>query len=154
MDGPLPDVSFPTATPLVMSVARTFWEKATAAHVYCAQARIRGERYARHRHDLAAIARSPYFASIVADHAVAAAVARHKSRFFIEKDTEGAVIDYIPATQGHLRLVPEGHAREALAEDYAAMLADDVMVGDALSFDQLMQACAEVAAQVNKAAVS
>jgi hypothetical protein len=53
MDGPLPDVSFPTATPLVMSVARTFWEKATAAHVYCAQARIRGERYARHWHDLA-----------------------------------------------------------------------------------------------------
>ena len=32
------------------------------------------------------------------------------------------------------------------------MLADDVMIGDALSFDQLMQACAEVAAQVNKAA--
>ena len=152
MDGLLPDVSFPTATPLVMSVARTFWEKATAAHVYCAQARIRGERYARHWHDLAAIARSPYFASIVTDHAVASAVARHKSCFFIEKDTEGAVINYIRATQGHLRIVPEGHPREALAEDYAAMLADDVMIGDALSFDQLMQACAEVAAQVNKAA--
>lgn len=154
MDGHLPDVSFPTATPLVMSVARTFWEKATAAHVYCAQGRIRGERYARHWHDLAAIARSPYFASIVADHAVAAAVARHKSCFFIEKDAEGAVIDYATATQGHLRIVPEGQARKALAEDYAAMSADEVMVGDALSFDQLMPACAEVAARVNKAAAS
>jgi Nucleotidyl transferase AbiEii toxin, Type IV TA system len=153
MDGHLPDVSFPTATPVVMSVARTFWEKATAAHVYCAQGRIRGERYARHWHDLAAIARSPHFASIVADHAVAVAVARHKSCFFIEKDTEGAVIDYAAATQGYLRIVPEGQARKALAEDYAAMLADEVMVGDALSFDQLMQACTEVAARVNKAAV-
>ena len=107
-----------------------------------------------HWHDLAAIARSPYFASIVADHAVAAAVAQHKSCFFIEKDTEGAVIDYTAATHGHLRIVPEGDAREALAEDYAAMLADEVMIGDALSFDQLMQACAEVAAQVNKSTVS
>ena len=34
----LTEVSFPIASPLVMSVARTFWEKATAAHVFCAQA--------------------------------------------------------------------------------------------------------------------
>lgn len=31
MDGQLSDVSFPIAWPVVMSVARTFWEKATAA---------------------------------------------------------------------------------------------------------------------------
>lgn len=35
--------------------------------------------------------------------------------------------------------------RKALASDYAAMLADDVMLGDALPFDRLMRACAEVA---------
>jgi hypothetical protein len=72
-------VAFPTASPLVMDIARTFWEKATAAHVFCAQGRIRSERYARHWHDLAAIAQSPYFASILADQDVADAVARHKS---------------------------------------------------------------------------
>ena len=154
MDGHLPDVSFPTASPLVMSVARTFWEKATAAHVYCAQGRIRSERYARHWHDLAAIARSRYFAGVITDRAVAAAVARHKSFFFIEKDVNDAVIDYASATDGHLRIVPEGEAREALAADYAAMLADEVMVGDALAFDQLIQACADVEAKVNAAAVS
>jgi hypothetical protein len=44
MDGHVEGVSFPIASPLVMSVARTFWEKATAAHVYCAQGRIRSER--------------------------------------------------------------------------------------------------------------
>ena len=152
MDGQLPSVSFPTASPLVMNVARTFWEKATAAHVYCAQGRIRSERYARHWHDLAAIGRSQYFAEAVSDHAVATTVARHKSFFFIEKDAGGAVIDYSSAVTGQLKIVPEGDARNALVADYAEMLADEVMVGDALPFDQLMPACGEVEFKVNRAA--
>jgi hypothetical protein len=142
-------VSFPTAAPLVMSVARTFWEKATAAHVFCAQGRIRGERYARHWHDLAAIARSPHFAAVLADRAVAEVVARHKSFFFMEKDTDGRVIDYGAAATGHLKIVPEGDARAALAKDYAAMLADELMVGDTMSFDALMDACAALEVELN-----
>jgi len=46
-------VTFPVAHPLVMAAERTFWEKATAAHVYCLQGRLRGERYSRHWYDLA-----------------------------------------------------------------------------------------------------
>lgn len=118
MDGHVEGVKFPTASPLVTSVARTFWEKATAAH------------------------------------AVAKAVAEHKSYFFVEKDTRGAVIDYFPGDAGKLQLVPEGAARGALATDYANMLADEVMVGDALPFNQLMDACAEVAAKANATATS
>ncbi|MDR0781532.1 MAG: nucleotidyl transferase AbiEii/AbiGii toxin family protein [Pseudomonadales bacterium] len=150
--GHLAALSFPTASPLVMSVARTFWEKATAAHVFCAQGRIRGERYARHWHDLAAIARSHHFASVIADRTVAMAVARHKSHFFIEKAADGQVIDYETATTGHLKIVPDGEARIALAKDYAAMLADAVMVGDALSFAGLMNACADLEIKTNDAA--
>ena len=142
-------VSFPTATPLVMSVARTFWEKATAAHVYCAQGRIRSERYARHWHDLAAIARSSYFAGAIADRSVAHAVARHKSFFFVEKESGGSVINYLPAVRGPLRIVPAGDARTALADDYARMRADQVMLGDAPDFDALMRACGELEAQAN-----
>lgn len=153
MDGHVPNVSFPTASPVVLGVARTFWEKATAAHVYCAQGRIRSERYARHWHDLAALGRSQYFAGVVTDRAVAASVARHKSFFFVEKDSAGRVIDYLPAVTGRLNIVPAGEARSALAEDYASMLADQVMLGDALSFGQLMQACSEVEARANRAAV-
>jgi hypothetical protein len=37
-----PDVSFPSATPQVMRPERTFWEKATAIHVFCAQGSFRG----------------------------------------------------------------------------------------------------------------
>ncbi|MBN3851733.1 nucleotidyl transferase AbiEii/AbiGii toxin family protein, partial [Paraburkholderia sp. Ac-20342] len=150
MDGYVPEVSFPTASPLVMSLARTFWEKATAAHVYCAQGRIRGERYARHWHDLAAIARSPHFDEVVADRAVATMVAQHKSIFFIEKDANGTVIDYANAAQGRLRLVPEDDARKALAEDYAAMLDDSILLVDAAPFDQLMQTCADIESRINR----
>jgi len=152
MDGHVEGVLFPTASPVVMSVARTFWEKATAAHVYCAQGRIRSERYARHWHDLAAIGRSAYFAGAADDREVAKAVAEHKSYFFVEKDSAGVVIDYFPAASGGLQIVPEGAAREALAADYANMLADQLMVGNAIPFDELMQACAEIAARANATA--
>lgn len=152
MAGQVDGVTFPTAAPLVMSVARTFWEKATATHIYCAQGRIRGERYARHWHDLAAIMRSSYFQAAIEDRAVARAVADHKTHFFSEKDAEGKVIDYFVAVGGELQIVPNGAARETLAMDYAKMLEDQVMIGDALPFDQLMTVCAEVAQRANGAA--
>lgn len=153
MDGQIEGVTFPKATPQVMRVARTFWEKATAAHVYCAQARLRGDRYARHWHDLAAIARSPHFADAIADRTVASAVAEHKSRFFIEKDCAGQVIDYLAAAAGKLQIVPKGDALKELAADYARMIADDVMVRDAVPFDELMRRCADVAHAANAASV-
>lgn len=152
IEGQVNGVSFPVASPTVMSVTRTFWEKATAAHVYCAQGRIRGERYARHWHDLAAIMRSPYFDTAVEDREVARAVAEHKSHFFSEKGASGHPVDYLAAVAGSLQLVPEGAAREALAADYAGMLEDQVMVGDALPFQDLMAACEEVASRANAAA--
>lgn len=150
MAGHVEDVSFPTANPVVMNVARTFWEKATAAHVYCAQGRIRGERYARHWHDLAAIARSRYGDEAISNRAVAAAVANHKAFFFLEKDADGDVIDYKSAVTGNLRIVPEGAARNALQEDYAAMIGDGMMLGESLAFNQLMQACSDIEERANQ----
>lgn len=152
MDGHVQGITFPTATPVVMSVARTFWEKATAAHVYCAQGRIRGERYARHWHDLAAIARSHHFAEAVSNRPVAMAVAEHKSFFFPEKNAEGDTLDYRATVSGGICIVPEGATREALQEDYAAMIGDAMMLGDPLDFDQLMHACGEIQDQANRLA--
>ena len=54
----LPDLLFPRARPSVMLAERTFWEKATAIHVFCRQERKRGERLSRHWHDLARLDRS------------------------------------------------------------------------------------------------
>jgi hypothetical protein len=102
----IPGVLFPEARPQVLKIARTFWEKATAAHVYCLQDKNRGERFSRHWHDLAAIAATEQFGAIANDREVAEAVAEHKSWFFVEKDADGAVIDYRAAVRGHLKIVP------------------------------------------------
>ena len=56
----VPSVIFPDASPQVLDIARTFWEKATAAHVYCLQTKNRGERYSRQWHDLVANSGSPF----------------------------------------------------------------------------------------------
>ena len=152
IEGQVNGVSFPAASPIVMSVTRTFWEKATAAHVYCAQGRIRSERYARHWHDLAAIMRSPHFETAVKDSTVARAVARQKTHFFSEKDAAGHPVDYFAAVTGALQLVPKGAARDALATDYALMEEDHVMLGEARPFEDLMAACEEVASRANAAA--
>src|SRR5690606_23951433 len=62
----LPMLAFPEARPRVMLPERTFWEKATAAHVYCLQQRLRGHRMSRHWHDLTRLDRAG-----VADRAAA-----------------------------------------------------------------------------------
>ena len=93
-------VTFPTAQPLVMAAERTFWEKATAAHVYCLQGRLRGDRYSRHWYDLAALAKTTHFASAAIDHELARHVAEHKSMFFAEKDVDGGKVDYFQGTSG------------------------------------------------------
>ena len=79
-------------------------------------------------------------------------MAEHKSYFFVEKDAAGGVIDYFPAVAGGLQIVPEGSARDALAADYANMLADKSWLATRVPFDELMQACAEVAARANATA--
>ena len=81
-------------------------------------------------------------------------LAQHKSHFFMEKDMEGEVIDYVAATTGKLKIVPDGDAKTALAKDYEAMLADDVMVGDALSFEELLEACTDLESEVNRATIN
>ena len=146
----VPSVDFPVATALVMQVARTFWEKATAAHVHCRQAKLRGERFSRHWYDLAQISKSSHFAAALRDRAVALAVAEHKSWFFTEKDSSGASIDYRSAVAGSLELVPLGEARDALRADYSKM-AEDGVLAITPGFEELMETCGDVESRANEA---
>lgn len=145
-------VVFPVAAPRVMKAERTFWEKATAAHVYCAQGRLRGERYSRHWYDIASFAKSPILAQAAEDRVLANQVAEHKSMFFAEKDAAGNKVDYFKATSGALKLIPEGASRKALANDYSAMLEDGLLPIDAPDFDVLIEACAAIEKLVNQRA--
>lgn len=145
----LPGIAFPTATPLVMQAERTFWEKATAAHVYCHQGRLRGERYSRHWYDLAAMHRTGHAQRAIADNPLALAVAQHKSMFFAENDADRNRIDYHRAVGGAIQLVPEGAALDALRTDYAAMLSDGLIAANPASFDEIIGICTALQRQIN-----
>jgi hypothetical protein len=141
---------FPEARPRVMHPERTFWEKATAIHVFCLQERLRGDRFARHWHDLVRLDEAGFAEVAFTDGELANAVARHKSMFFAVKAVDGAVIDYVAAVNGGLQLVPAGSGVKALKDDYARMVDDGLLFDDAESFEALMAHCAEIAARANR----
>lgn len=143
-------VVFPTAQPLVMAAERTFWEKATAAHVYCKQGRLRGERYSRHWYDLAAMANTGHAQAAIENLELAHAVAEHKSMFFAEKDAEKNSIDYQAAVSTEIQIIPEGSALEALKTDYTAMLADGLLSTHQPSFEEVISTCTELQNQINR----
>jgi hypothetical protein len=142
-------VAFPTARPRVMHAERTFWEKATAIHVFCLQERLRGDRFARHWHDVARLDEAGLAAAAFADRDLAQAVARHKGMFFAEKAADRSSIDYMAAVNGGLRLVPAGEALRALEEDYARMVDDGLLLEDAEPFQALMARCADIMTRAN-----
>lgn len=148
------DVIFPSAKPLVMAAERTFWEKATAAHVYCLQGRLRGERYSRHWYDLAAMAKTSHLAAACADVDLAKAVAEHKSVFFVEKDAAGTKIDYFAATtRGQLQLIPVGASLTALERDYTAMVEDGLLALSSPSFIEVIAQCRLIQDEANRQAL-
>jgi hypothetical protein len=141
----LPELAFPRAVPRVMRAERTFWEKATAMHVYCAQGRFRGgERFSRHWHDLARLHDAGIASQAIANRELAQRVARHKNAFFPERDSTGMWIDYVRSVTGELRLVPEGDALASLADDYERMVGDGLLLNDAEPFNELMSRCAAI----------
>ena len=71
--------------------------------------------------------------------------------FFSENDASGTRIDYEAAVSGDLQLVPAGAALAVLADDYARMLADGMLLDDAEPFDTLMERCAAIEARANAA---
>ncbi len=143
---------FPTARPRVMHAERTFWEKATAIHVFCLQDRLRGDRFARHWHDVVRLDEAGFAEAAFADPELANAVARHKSMFFAEKAADRTPIDYAAAVDGNLQLVPVGDVAKALAQDYARMVEDGLLLDDAEPFEALMAQCADIARRANGAA--
>ena len=145
----LQQVEFPTARPRVMKAERTFWEKATAIHVFCSNGRLSAERYARHWHDIVRLDDAGIASSALADPALAKSVAEHKDMFFPEKDAEGSPVDYLSAVTGAIRLVPDGESMARLGNDYVAMVDAGLLLDDAPSFEQLMSRCAALESRLN-----
>jgi hypothetical protein len=145
------EISFPEAVVRAMRAERTFWEKATAIHVFCRQGNFRGgNRFSRHWHDVARLDEHGFADKAIQDRELARAVAQHKGMFFREKDAHGTPIDYLAAIQGRLQLVPSADARTRLAADYERMIADGLFLNDAVSFEALMAHCAHIERKINR----
>lgn len=150
----VPELVFPSATPATMRPERTFWEKATAMHVFCLGGPLRGDdRLSRHWHDVVALDQAGYATTAVANRALATTVARHKNAFFREKDAGGVSIDYVVAVGGSLQLVPEGDRLTLLAADYERMVADGLLFSTPPPFSALIDRSRDIQARVNAAAV-
>lgn len=142
----LEEVDFPTASVRAMRAERTFWEKATAVHVYCLQGTFRGEsHFSRHWYDLAQLDRRGIANRALADRDLAREVADHKNLFFIER-AGGQKIDYVECVTGHLRLVPGGEALDRLRDDYERMQQDGYLPATAEGFEELLKHCARIEA--------
>ena len=145
----LPEIAFPTVSPSVMLAKRTFWEKATAIHVFCRQQRQRGSRLSRHWHDMVRLDDAGYAELAIADRPLALSVARHKAKFFAEKDVDGTWIAYEAAVTGDLQLVPTGQTYDALAEDYERMLVGGMLLDEQQRFDDIARRCADIEERAN-----
>ncbi|MBK3665556.1 nucleotidyl transferase AbiEii/AbiGii toxin family protein [Bradyrhizobium diazoefficiens] len=148
----LETLDFPTARPKTMKAERTFWEKATAIHVFCVQGKLRGERFARHWYDLVRLDDAGIADAALKDRKLAETVAEHKTWFFSEKDRAGTTIDYHKVVNGALRLVPKGETRAVLERDYQHMVEDGLLLDEPQTFGALMQRCAEIESRANKPA--
>ncbi|UFW90479.1 nucleotidyl transferase AbiEii/AbiGii toxin family protein [Bradyrhizobium barranii] len=144
----LPELQFPTAAPKIMLPQRTFWEKATAVHVLCAQG-IKGDRISRHWHDLVRLDDAGYAQAAFDDKALAKEVADWKSKFFRVKDRDGNVIDYHAAVSGKLQLVPDQDMRAELEADYQKMIDAGLLLDDAEPFAELMTRCETLQKRAN-----
>jgi len=145
------DIDLPTARARVMKAERTFWEKATAVHVFCRSGNPVGDHKARHWYDLERLDANGVAPRAIADTDLAVQVATHKTAFFRERDQAGAWIDYHGAVGGGLQLVPVGPHLSELEADYAAMQADGLLPEGALTFARLMVRCGEIERAANAA---
>jgi hypothetical protein len=133
-----------------MRPERTFWEKATAIHVFCRGGTLRGDdRFSRHWYDILALDRSGHASAALVDRSLADRVGRHKKVFFREKDSAGTYIDYAAAVRGQLQLVPEGDRLATLAEDYARMADDRLLFESPPTFESIIERCQDIQQRAN-----
>lgn len=117
----------------VLSVERTFWEKATILHAefHRPADKAMPERFSRHYCDFYEMIRRGVGTSATGKLDLLARVAQHKSFFF--KTTWA---HYTEAVKGSLRVMPPEHRLKGLREDYARM--QQMFFGEPPDFDDML----------------
>jgi len=129
------NLEFPTAQVVVLSAARTFWEKATLIHVECHRAQLRAsaDRLSRHWYDLARLADHEVGHQALQDTDLLRDVLSIKETFY-----RSGFSNYDRCLTGGLRLIPDAPLLDALRQDYQAMLAAQMFYGKTLPFDDIV----------------
>lgn len=117
----------------VLSVERTFWEKATILHAefHRPADKAMPERFSRHYCDFYEMVRRGVGASAVAKLDLLARVAQHKNLFF-----KTSWARYNEAIKGTLRVMTPEHRLKALRDDYAKM--QQMFFGEPPAFDDIL----------------
>ena len=128
-----------------LSIARTFWEKATILHAEAHRAdagKIPRARYSRHYADLAALADHESAAEALADIALLNRVVAHKKIFFRSGGAK-----YEEARPGSFRLVPAQDYLNLLEKDYKDMR--EMFFGEPLSWDRIVSRLRKLEGRIN-----
>lgn len=117
----------------VLSVERTFWEKATILHAefHRPAEKPMPDRFSRHYADFHALIRKGVGTTATAKLELLARVAQHKTLFF-----KTSWARYGEAAKGTLRIVPPDHRLKLLRDDYRRM--QQMFFGEAPEFDEIM----------------
>ncbi len=139
-------LDFPRSKVIVLSPARTFWEKATLMHDECQRDEFRTgtERLSRHWYDLAMLADLVHGKAAVADRALLADVVKHKKVFY-----NASYANYDACLTGQLRLIPEDAALAALRDDFQRMIGAGMFIGEPPAFDAIVNRLRALEAAIN-----
>ena len=128
----------------VITVERTFWEKATILHheAHRSKESPQPPRYSRHYYDLARMVDSGVKENALGQLELLAEVVEFKQRFYPRGWAR-----YDLAVPGSLKLVPEEHVLESVRKDYQNMR--DMIFGEVLDFDTMMQTLQTLEEEIN-----
>jgi hypothetical protein len=129
----------------VLSIERTFWEKATILHAeaHRDEAKATPRRFSRHYADLVALADHPSAAVALARDELRARVVEHKRVFFT-----AAWAKYETAVPGTFRLIPPPYRLASLEADYRDM--QEMFFGRPTSWPDIVGKLRVLEAQINR----
>lgn len=142
----IPTLSFPAATVTVLLPERTFWEKATLAHVACNRGSFpnNAERQSRHWYDLKKLSESEIGRRALTDRELLADVVRYKKAFF-----HASYAKYDDCLNKRLRLLPSAGLLEELRNDFHKMKNEGMFFEEPPSFEELIAGLRTLEKEIN-----
>ena len=132
----LTDMHFPEANTTVLSLQRTFREKATLIHVECNRHELKAnaDRLSRHWYDMACLASDYKGQQAILDRKLLADVIKYKKLFY-----NSSFANYDACLNSALKLVPNAHLRDTLEQDFKQMLDSNMFYGKQMTFSKIIE---------------